>query len=388
MIWLIVGSTVPSLLITFALAFVVRRYATSWGLIDRPGDHATHSRPIPMGGGLAIWAGVMIPLAIGSVVLAVLAHYDKSSADVPLIHLFGSKFSEFVDPHLPGLARQSAKLWMLLGGATVMMVLGLIDDRRNLDWRLRIVVQTLVACLMVWQGWQISFFVDLPILTTIASVLWIVGLINTFNMLDNMDGLSAGIAAIAAAILAAVILSAPEPITHGPQLFVGGFLLVLVGALLGFLWHNRPAARLFMGDAGSYFVGFCIATATMAATFAGEGLPRHSILAPLCVLAIPLYDTCTVIWIRISTGKSPFAADRNHISHRLVDLGLSRTQAIVVLYAATAACGVGAFMLHRTGGTGAIVILTGIGILLLIVAWIELGIRRRKRFQTDAETEA
>ena len=339
-----------------------------------------------MGGGLAIWAGVIIPLAIGYAVLAVLAHYGKSSADVPLIHLLGSKFPEFVDPHLAGLARQGAKLWTLFGGATLMMVLGLIDDRRNLDWRLRIVAQTLVACLMVWQGWRISFFVDLPILTTLASVLWIVGLINTFNMLDNMDGLSAGIAAIAAVILAAVILSAPEPITHGPQLFVGGFLLVLVGALLGFLWHNRPTARLFMGDAGSYFVGFCIATATMAATFAGEGLPRHSILAPLCVLAIPLYDTCTVIWIRISAGKSPFAADRNHISHRLVDLGLSRTQAIVVLYAATITCGLGAFMLHRTGVTGAIVILTCIGTLLLIVAWIELGIRRRKRFQADAET--
>ncbi len=111
--------------------------------------------------------------------------------------------------------------------------------------------------------------------------MWIVGLVNSFNMLDNMDGLSGGVAAIAAAMLAAVLLIAPDPETHGPQLFVAGFLLVLVGSLLGFLWHNRPPARLFMGDAGSYFIGFCLAVATIAATFAGEQLAEALDPGPL-----------------------------------------------------------------------------------------------------------
>ena len=148
-------------------------------------------------------------------------------------------------------------------------------------------------------------FVDVPWLTSIVSVLWIVALVNSFNMLDNMDGLSAGVAAIASAILAAVLLTTPDPETSQPQLFVAGFLLVLVGSLLGFLWHNRPPARIFMGDAGSYFIGFYVAVATIMATFSGGDLPRHSILAPLCVMAVPLYDMATVIIIRLRPGTQP-----------------------------------------------------------------------------------
>jgi UDP-GlcNAc:undecaprenyl-phosphate GlcNAc-1-phosphate transferase len=239
-------------------------------------------------------------------------------------------------------------------------------------------VQTLAGVFMVWQGWRLSLFIDAPVVTGALSVIWIVGLVNTFNMLDNMDGLSAGIAAIAAILLAAVILTAPDPITKGPQLFVGGFLLVLVGALVGFLWHNWPPARLFMGDAGSYLIGFCLATITISATFAGEGLPRHAILAPLCVLAVPIYDTITVVWIRLRERRSPFQADRNHISHRLVDLGLNKRQAVTVVYAATAVCGAGAFFLHRTNTTGALLILSFIAAVLFAIAAVELTARKRR----------
>ena len=167
-------------------------------------------------------------------------------------------------------------------------------------------------------------FVDMPWLTSIVSVLWIVALVNSFNMLDNMDGLSAGVAAIASAILAAVLLTTSDPESRGPQLFVAGFLLVLVGSLVGFLWHNRPPARLFMGDAGSYFIGFYLAVATIMATFSGGELPRHSILTPLCVMAVPLYDMTSVIFIRLRQGRSPFEADKNHFSHRLVELGMTK----------------------------------------------------------------
>ena len=142
------------------------------------------------------------------------------------------------------------------------------------------------------------------------SVVWIVGLVNSFNMLDNMDGLSAGVAAIAAAILAAAALFAPRPDNHQPQLFVAGFLLLIVGSLLGFLGHNRPPARLFMGDAGSYLIGYLLAMATLTATFAGGGLPQHGALAPLCVMAVPIYDTASVVLIRLHSGGVPSSATR------------------------------------------------------------------------------
>src|SRR4029079_5432087 len=118
-----------------------------------------------------------------------------------------------------------------------------------------------------------------------------------------------GVAAIAATLLAAVMLLTPEADSGQPQLFVAGFLFLIVAALVGFLFHTRPPARLFMGDAGSYFVGFCLAVMTILATFSDSGLPRHAILAPLCVLAVPLYDSLSVVCIRLRQGRSPFEAD-------------------------------------------------------------------------------
>jgi UDP-GlcNAc:undecaprenyl-phosphate GlcNAc-1-phosphate transferase len=216
------------------------------------------------------------------------------------------------------------------------------------------------------------------LLTATLSVLWIVGLVNSFNMLDNMDGLSAGVAAIAAAILAAALLQMPAPGAAEPQLFVAGFLLVLTGALAGFLWHNHSPARIFMGDAGSYFIGFCLAIATIMATFAGEGRPRHAILAPLCVLAIPLYDTASVIIIRLRQGRSPFVGDKSHLSHRLVDRGLSKRAAVWTIYLASLTCGLGALVLPQVNTTGAVVIVSMTVCVIALIAILEFAGRSMK----------
>jgi UDP-GlcNAc:undecaprenyl-phosphate GlcNAc-1-phosphate transferase len=263
------------------------------------------------------------------------------------------------------------------------MILGAIDDRFGLDWRFRLGVQVAVAAVcVVSQGWRLTAFIDIPrlgwLVSVILSVGWIVALVNSFNMLDNMDGLSAGVATVASGVLAAVLLLAPDPTTHRPQLFVAGFLLVVAGALLGFLYHNRPPARIFMGDAGSYFVGFCIAVATLLATYAGyQSDTPHAILAPLCVMAVPLYDMTTVIWIRLRAGRSPFHADKNHFSHRLVDLGLSKGQAVLTIYLTTLTCGLGALLLHRVDGFGAVIILLLVGCVLLLIAILESTARRK-----------
>ena len=149
-------------------------------------------------------------------------------------------------------------------------------------------------------------------------------------------------------------------------------LLVLVGSLLGFLWHNRPPAKIFMGDSGAYFVGFMIATATLLASYTGYNSPRrHAILAPLLVMAVPLYDMTSVILIRLKNGKSPFSADKNHFSHRLVDLGLTKPQAVLTIYLTTATCGLGALLLHRVDGTGAVLILLLIGCVIGVIAILE-----------------
>ena len=368
--WLILGAILPSMLVCWAAAWLIRRWGPLWGLVDRPGHRKIHHEPMPTGGGLAIWLGIVAPFAAGQLVLWMLATSPDKTAAL-------SGLPEFVAPHLPGLMQQSSRLWVLIAGGTVLLILGLIDDVRGLDWKIRLAVQTVVAVVLVRMGWRLSLFVDLPLLTGALSVLWIVGLVNSFNMLDNMDGLSAGVAAIAAAMLAAVMLLAPDPATNQPQLFVGGLLLVLVGSLLGFLWHNRPPARLFMGDAGSYLVGYLVAMATLTATFAGQNVPRHAILAPLCVLAVPLYDTVSVVAIRLYGRRSPFAGDRSHFSHRLVELGMSKTQAVLTIYLATATCGWGALLLHQVNLAGACVVLLSVGCVLLLVAILETAGRRK-----------
>lgn len=371
----ILAAVVPGFLIALVTGFAVRKLAPRVGLIDQPGHRKVHAKPVPLGGGLAIWTAIVIPLLVVAIVARSRAAFELLNS-LPAI----AGLTDLLRMHAGGMRQQTGDLLFLLGCGTVLMLLGLVDDKRGLDWRLRLLVQCAVAAAVVFgKNWKLTVFVDHPFWTSILSVLWIVGLINSFNMLDNMDGLSAGVAAIAAAILAAVLLVAPNPESNGPQLFVAGFLLVMVGALTGFLWHNRPPARLFMGDAGSYLIGFLMAVCTMLATFAGGNLPRHAILAPLCVLAVPLYDTISVVWIRLRSGRSPFEGDKNHFSHRLVDLGLSKTQAVLTIYLTTAACGLGALLLHQVNAAGAVIIGLSIGCLLAVIAILETTARKREQ---------
>jgi UDP-GlcNAc:undecaprenyl-phosphate GlcNAc-1-phosphate transferase len=365
--WLILGAAIPSLIVSLAAAYVVRRFAPRWGLVDRPGHRKVHTAPTPLGGGLAVFAGIVLPLACGHLVL--------------LLALDHIQLPALVAQHAPGILSRAPKLWFLLGGGLVLVVLGLIDDRRGLDWRLRLAVQTAVASALVWrwEGWRLSIYlIDHPWVTMPLSVLWIVGLINSFNMLDNMDGLSAGVAAIAAAMLVIVLLTTPDPVKQQPQLFVAGLLTVLAGSLLGFLWHNRPPARLFMGDAGSYLVGYCLATSTSMATFTGGNLPPHTILAPLCILAVPLYDTITVVSIRLRQGRSPFEGDKNHFSHRLVELGMSKGQAVLTIYLVTATCGLGGLLLHQVDASGAAVVILQVICMMAVIFVLEMTGRRKQ----------
>jgi UDP-GlcNAc:undecaprenyl-phosphate GlcNAc-1-phosphate transferase len=383
--WIVVAAALPGVIVAWLVARAMRTLAPRWGLIDRPGHRKVHAQPTPFGGGVAIWAGVVVPLAFGELALGLWSLKSQSSmgtngVDLSAFGAWADAVVRFVEPHRSGLVEQSADLWFFLAGGTVLMLLGLADDARRLDWRFRLAVELAVAVAVVYgRGWKLTVFLDWPSLTGVISVLWIVGLVNSFNFLDNMDGLSGGVAAIAATILGVVLLLTPEGPSGQPQLFVAGLLFLLVGSLLGFLEFNRPPARLFMGDAGAYFVGYALAVITILATFSSTGLPRHSILAPLCVLAVPLYDTASVIWIRLRAGRSPFEGDTNHFSHRLVALGMSKTQAVMTIYLTSAACGLGALVLHQVDVAGALIVLSMIGCLLAVIAILETTARRKLR---------
>ena len=368
----VAGSVVPSFVVALLATWLVRANAARWGLIDLPGERKVHVAPTPRGGGLAIWLGVVGTFAAAQLFVLLARNNSAIAEHVPT----------FAQAHLPGIVAQSPKLWTLLAAGTVLTLLGLMDDRGGLSWQVRLLVEFAVAAICVWlvPNLRLTAFINAPLITGGLSVLWIVALINAFNMLDNMDGLSAGVAAIAAGMLAAVMIIAPDPQTQQPQLFVAGLLLVLVGGLLGFLWHNRPPAKIFMGDSGAYFIGFMIAAATLLASYTGyQSDRRHAILAPLCVMAVPLYDMLTVILIRLRSGRSPFEADKNHFSHRLTDLGQTKSQAVLTIYLLTATCGLGALLLHRVDTLGAVLIMLLIICVLWLVAVLESTARGRIR---------
>ncbi len=368
---------IPSFTLTWLGCFVLRHYASRWGLVDQPGYRKIHDTPKPTSAGIAIAVGVLLPLLVGVCGAKIIIFLQQNSPHFPLLQML----PDMVKIHANGVLSQLPKLCELVGGGIVLLLLGLADDLRGLDWRLRIGVETSVAFVMVLLGWRLALplpFQTLPtplfcVIQWGCSIFWIVGLINSFNMLDNMDGLSGGVAAIASAMLAMVLLGGSAITGNEPQFFVAGMFLLLAGALCGFLRHNRFPAKIFMGDTGAYFVGYLIAMLTISATFAGENLPNHTIFAPLCVLAVPIYDTLSVVVIRIRSGKSPFEGDKNHYSHRLVRLGMSRIHAVRTIYLTTFCCGLGAMLLYEISFFGAIIVLTMIVSMLSLIANIEFS---------------
>jgi UDP-GlcNAc:undecaprenyl-phosphate GlcNAc-1-phosphate transferase len=367
-----------SLVLSFALAgivmvaSVVSLWVVSWvkfhaqglRLIDMPNERKVHTQPIPRGGGLGIWLGVLSVFSIGTLAVA-LASYSPG--------VLPESIPESLRLMVPGLWSKLGSIWLLLAGGSVVAILGLMDDRFGLDWRVRIAVEFAVAAAIVYGlQLQLTAYIDLPWLTPILSVIWIVMLINSFNMLDNMDALSAGVAAIISGMLALMLLTTSEPSQREPQLFVAVMALALLGGLIGFLKHNWPPASIFMGDSGSYFVGYWIAVTTLLSTYSGSsGQAPHAVFAPLCLLAIPIYDTLSVIAIRLREGRSPFQADKKHFSHRLVELGMTKRQAVGTIYLATLTCSLGALLLPRTDWIGAGLVLLIVLAMLGLIALLE-----------------
>ena len=330
---------VPALIVSWGSGFVLRRYARSWGLVDRPTRRKDHAEPIPLGGDIAIWLGTLFPLLASSTLVASYPAVVSSWLPPPF------------DLHVAGWRASLSQVGLLFTLATALLLLGLADDRRGLSWQLRMIVQVVVALIAVyWGNWHVTLFLDWDSVTRVVSVLWIVAMVNAFNMLDNMDCLSGGVATIICAVLATIVLAVPTRDHTEPQWFVAGLLWLLCGGVAGYLWHNRTPARLFMGDAGSYFLGFCLAIATMQATFAdyqhGAWQRLLTILTPPIVMAVPLYDLVSVVVIRLRQGRSPLAADHNHLSHRLVRRGISRSGAVRVIHALTAISGLVAVLAY------------------------------------------
>ena len=360
MLEFMVAGFLASAILTVILTPVVRASAPALGLIDLPGERKVHVQPTPRGGGIAIFLGVLIP-AIVLVVVCVAGPAGRFAIVDEILQELG------------GASPLAIQLAAIAAGAIVLFLTGLADDRWNLSWKFRLGLQLSVAVGVVFAGVRATVFVSQPWFGFGATVLWIIVLTNAMNFLDNMDALSAGIGLIASAMFAAILLF----MVRSPTVSVAFPLALLAGALSGFLVWNRPPASIFMGDCGSNLIGFLLATLTVTGTFYESTGSRHVMLAPICVMAVPLYDFCTVVFIRLSQGRSPFHGDKSHFSHRLVELGFRPVHAVLTIHLTTAMTGLAGLLLYKVEDwAGAALVCSLISCVLAVIAILETVGRR------------
>jgi UDP-GlcNAc:undecaprenyl-phosphate GlcNAc-1-phosphate transferase len=326
---------VINLILIFASAFilalgatpVIRRVASRLGIVDRPDARRVHLAPVPLLGGIAIYAGFIVALL-----------------------LFGEGW----------VVSQAIGI---LVGATIVSFLGIWDDRWGVRPVLKLSGQATAAGILIISGVQVSFLPH-PALNIAITLLWIVGTTNALNLLDNMDGLSGGVGAVAAGFF--LLLAA-----WNGQYLVASLAAALLGVCIGFLVYNFNPATIFMGDAGSMFLGFILAVVGIKLRFPG----RPNIITwmiPVVVLGLPVFDTTLVVISRLRRGINPLTnPGKDHVSHRLVLLGLSQRQAVVLLYGVCGVLGlVGILIMHsnlvQAYLAGTVVLLVGLASLIAL----------------------
>jgi UDP-GlcNAc:undecaprenyl-phosphate/decaprenyl-phosphate GlcNAc-1-phosphate transferase len=339
------------------LTYGIRRVAMRMGLFDAPGVRKMHTAPVPLLGGVAIVIS-FYGLIFGNLALL----YELGRLD---LGWFNEQVFQFLgEEHF-------IKLGGIFAGGMIIFIVGLVDDLRALSPAVKLMGQIGAAAVLALSGIVPGLFIleDYPFLGGLVTIVWVVGMMNAFNFLDNMDGLCGGVSIIAA-------MSYFLSVLYTGNTFVCVFLMVFVGSVAGFLYHNLSPARIFMGDAGSMFCGYILGLTAIIATFYAEGLSgtRLAVATPLIALSVPMFDTISVVIIRWRSGDPISQGDKRHLSHRLVDLGMSPRQAVEFIFLLAAVTGLSAALLPKMGWGGTMMIIGQVlGIFLLIVLLMSAG---------------
>ncbi len=332
-----------NLIITLAVAFAIsfattpiaKSFAHKVGAIDIPDDERRiHKQPIPRLGGLAIFLGFVLSVVLFSV----------------------------IDRQLQGV----------LLGAVVVVVVGVIDDIVQLKAMVKLVFQILAALIAVYHGVKIEFlstlnffgsgdFFSLGFLSIPITIFWIVAITNSVNIIDGLDGLAVGVSAISSIVMLVISIVVAD---NNIAIVMAG----LVGACLGFMPYNMNPAKIFMGDSGSLLLGYVLATVSIIGLFKFYALV--SFVVPFLVVAFPLFDTTFAFFRRILKGQSPMHADRGHLHHRLIDMGLSQKQAVAILYSVSAVLGLVAVVLTTSGVMRAVLIIVTFAVAIAVTAFV------------------
>jgi UDP-GlcNAc:undecaprenyl-phosphate/decaprenyl-phosphate GlcNAc-1-phosphate transferase len=365
-----------AMLISLPLTALLIRLSHRMGTFDSAGvagQVKLERRRVPNTGGIAVFWAIALPVAAG---LAIVAR--GTAGDTPSL-------PAGLQLHTSGIVQQTPLALGLLASLLLLHAVGLIDDRRPQGPWLKLVVMA-IPCIAIpaFSDTRLLQFLDAraggPWLSIAMTALWLLVVTNAMNFMDNMDGLSAGVAAVAASCFLAATLVNPHP-----QWFIAAMLALLIGACLGFLVFNFPrhgGARIYMGDGGSLVLGFLLAFLTVRTTYfdAGQGPTSggwYAVFMPLLVLAVPLYDLASVTSIRLAQGRSPFVGDTQHLSHRIERLGLPRPAAVLVIYGLTAITGISGITLGSLEPWQAILAGVQTILILLVIALFEYSRARR-----------
>ena len=330
-----------ALLVAGVLSFLatplVKHLAMRVGAMDVPKDNRRmHSIPIPRMGGLAIFIGFLLSVLV---------------------------FSQ-------GLDRDFRSILL---GAIVIVILGVFDDKYALGAKLKLVVQLIAAAIVVFYGnvridritnpfgSSLYSYWDLGILAYPITIIWIVAITNAVNFIDGLDGLACGVSCISSLNLLVIALLVSDT-------KVAIIMAALTGACLGFVPYNFNPAKIFMGDTGSTFLGFMLATVSIQGLF--KAYAAISFIVPFLLLGLPIFDICFAVIRRIASGKSPMEADRGHFHHRLIDMGFSQKQSVAIAYVLTGILGLAAVLLTVSGAMRTLVMLGA----FLIVGYIGLRV--------------
>lgn len=290
-----------TLALTLVLVPVNIRYSRKTGLLDHPGNRSIHKNSIALAGGLSF----AIPIILFEIIAAGFLVENREN---------------FLE---------------LAAGGIMITVLGFLDDKRKFTARYKLLFQIVIASFMYFSGFRMNMLtnpfggdIDLSIFSFPFTILWYVTVINAFNLVDGIDGLAAGIGAIVAGVLLTVGIISGYP-------FIIILSILLFAGCLGFLRYNFYPAKIFMGDTGALFLGFTIASICVAGVSQFKGIAAMTLLIPIAVLGLPLVETTSTVFRRMKGNRHLFLADKEHIHHKLLDLGFSQKVIALVLYFVT-----------------------------------------------------
>jgi len=362
--WLVVYFLVfaGSFFMTALITPLFRRLAHKTGLLDRPADnHKGHARATALLGGAAMFVSWLICIVAGVILVC--------SGSLP------EYFAETLPFHQEGFQQVAgSKLLVIVTGAALAMILGLIDDKWALKAKWKFAGQFIIALLvLIWSDVRINIFIQNEIFSVCVTVFWFMLLMNSINFFDNMDGLAVGTIAIAMGFFTVIA-------ALNNEFFFAVFAALNFGICCGFWLYNANPATIFMGDSGSHFLGYLAAVVSAGVSYFDMSFSqsRFPVLIPLLILALPLFDTMMVVVIRTINKKPFWIGDHNHISHRFVRMGLSRKTAVMLVHLLALNIALSALPVYWGAFKTAAVIILQIIVLLAIITLLQFRLEERK----------